>query len=131
MKKEELLKYVDDDLLEKLFGFCYARTNDSYEAEELCSDVLFAVLKAANTDGEIDAVYPFFWKVARNVYADFSERRKKRSEILYAGEAEERIRSLTERSPITLVSPLRSRAARPSKTRRWGSTVMARPPCAR
>ena len=96
MKKEELLKYIDDDLLEKLFGFCYARTNDSYEAEELCSDILFAILKAANTDGEIDAVYPFFWKVARNVYADFSERRKKRSDFLYAGDAEERILLLTD-----------------------------------
>ena len=38
MKKQDLLKYFDDDLLDKLFGFCYARTNDSYEAEELCSD---------------------------------------------------------------------------------------------
>lgn len=26
MRKQELLKQFDDDLLDKLFGFCYART---------------------------------------------------------------------------------------------------------
>ena len=53
MKKQELLKQFDDDLLDRLFGFCYARTNDSYEAQELCSDIIFALVKAAHTDGEI------------------------------------------------------------------------------
>lgn len=47
MKKQELLKYFDDDLLDKLFGFCYARTNDSYKAQELCSDIVFSLVKAA------------------------------------------------------------------------------------
>ncbi len=50
MKKQDLLKYFDDYLLDKLFGFCYARTNDSYEAEELCSDIIYALMKAANSD---------------------------------------------------------------------------------
>ena len=77
MKKQDLLKYLDDELLNKLFGFCYARTNDSYEAEELCSDIVYAIVKAANTDGEIENAYPFIWKVARNVYADFSNNRRK------------------------------------------------------
>lgn len=30
MKKRDLLNYFDEELLEKLFGFCYARTGDSY-----------------------------------------------------------------------------------------------------
>ena len=89
MKKQDLLKFFDDDLLEKLFGFCYARTNDSYEAEELCSDIIFALLKAAHTDGDIENVYPFIWRVARNVYADFSENRRKHSEAFYEGDSEE------------------------------------------
>ena len=69
MKKRDLLNFFDDDLLDKLFGFCYARTNDSYEAEELCSDIIYALVKAAHSDGEIESVYPFIWRVARNVYA--------------------------------------------------------------
>ncbi|HIZ56450.1 MAG TPA: hypothetical protein H9671_09720, partial [Firmicutes bacterium] len=66
MKKQELLKIIDDELLEKLFGFCYARTNDSYEAQDLCSDIIFELIKAANTDGSIENLYPFVWRVARN-----------------------------------------------------------------
>ena len=74
MKKRDLLKYFDESLLDKLFGFCYARTNDSYEAEELCSDIIYSLVKAANSDGEIESVYPFIWRVARNVYADFTDK---------------------------------------------------------
>ncbi|MBE6608642.1 MAG: sigma-70 family RNA polymerase sigma factor [Ruminococcaceae bacterium] len=89
MKKQDLLKYFDDNLLDKLFGFCYARTNDSHEAEELCSDIIYALVKAAHSDGEINSVYPFIWRVARNVYADFSNYRRKRAENIYEGDSEE------------------------------------------
>ena len=89
MKKQELLKIIDDALLEKLFAFCYARTSDSYEAQDLCSDILFALIRAANTDGDIENVYPFIWRVARNVYADFSNERSRHAALLYAGDADE------------------------------------------
>ena len=89
MKKQELLKIIDDELLEKLFAFCYARTSDSYEAQDLCSDILFALLKAANTDGDIENPYPFLWRVARNVYADFSADRKRHTALFYEGDADE------------------------------------------
>lgn len=89
MKKQDLLNYFDDDLLNKLFGFCYARTNDSYEAEELSSDIIYALVKAAHSDGEIESVYPFIWKVARIVYANFSNTRKKRTDTIYEGDSEE------------------------------------------
>ena len=89
MKKQELLKQFDDDLLDKLFGFCYARTNDSYEAQELCSDIIFALVKAAHTDGEIANLYSFIWKVARNVYADFSNNRRRYADTFYDGDADE------------------------------------------
>ncbi len=89
MKKRDLLNYFDDDLLDKLFGFCYARTNDSYEAEELCSDIIYALVKAAHSDGEIKSVYPFVWRAARNVYADFSNNRRKRADAFSEGDPED------------------------------------------
>ena len=89
MKKQELLNYIDNELLDKLFGFCYARTNDSYEAEELCSDIVYALVTAANTDGEIESIYPFIWRIARNVYADFSNKRRKRADTIYEGNSDE------------------------------------------
>ena len=91
MKKSELLKIMNQELLDKLFGFCYARTADSHEAEELCSDIVFALVKAAQKEGEIEEIYPFIWRVARNVYADFSEKKKQRAERSYAGNPEEEL----------------------------------------
>ncbi len=89
MKKRDLLNFFDDDLLDKLFGFCYARTNDSYEAEELCSDIVYALVKTAHGDGEIENIYPFVWKIARNVYADYSNNRRKQAEIASKCDSEE------------------------------------------
>ena len=54
MEKQELLKQFDDDLLDKLFGFCYARTNDSYEAQELCSDIIFALVNNQRTQKKVN-----------------------------------------------------------------------------
>ena len=53
MKKSELLKIMNQELLDKLFGFCYARTADSHEAEELCSDIIFALVKSAQKEGRL------------------------------------------------------------------------------
>lgn len=88
MKKRDLLNFLDGDLLDNLFGFCYARTNDSYEAEELCSDIVYELVKAAHSEGEIGSVYPFLWRVARNVYADFSNKRRKYAETICEGDSE-------------------------------------------
>ncbi len=96
MKKQDLLNYFDDTLLDKLFGFCYARTNDSHEAEELCSDIIFALVKVSKGKGEIESVYPFIWKIARNVYADFSDKRKKHTEKAYEGDSEDILVKLAE-----------------------------------
>ena len=96
MKKQDLLNYFDDNLLDALFGFCYARTNDSYEAEELCSDIVYSLVKCTKTDGEIESVFPFIWKVAHNVYADFSNKRRKHTETIYEGDSEEILLEIAE-----------------------------------
>ena len=91
MKKSELLKIMNQELLDKLFGFCYARTADSHEAEELCSDIIYALVKSAQKEGEIEEIYPFIWRVARNVYADFSEKKRQTAERSYMGNPEEEL----------------------------------------
>lgn len=106
MKKQDLLNYFDDTLLDKLFGFCYARTNDSHEAEELCSDIIFALVKASKSEGEIESVYPFIWKVARNVYADFSNNRRKHTEKVYEGDSEEFLLKLADDDTIDVTGEL-------------------------
>ena len=92
MKKQELLKIMDQELLDKLFGFCYARTSDSQEAQELCSDIVLELVKAANTEGDVENLYGFLWRIARNTYADFSDKKRRRSEMTYEGDPEDAFR---------------------------------------
>lgn len=95
MKKEELIQYLDEDLQDKLYGFCYARTRDGHEAQELYSDLLFALVKAAGSEGEVANPQAFIWRVARNVYADFSEARRRKTDVTYQGDADELLRRMT------------------------------------
>ncbi|MCM1231140.1 MAG: sigma-70 family RNA polymerase sigma factor [Muribaculum sp.] len=97
MKKQEILNYFDDELMDKLFAFSYARTNDSYEAQELCSDIIFALVKAAHSEGEITNLYPFIWRVARNVYFDFLKDKKRHQAVFCEGSLEEEVASVPDR----------------------------------
>ena len=89
MKKQELLNMIDGSLLDALYGYCYPRTRDSYAARELCSDIVYALVKAANTDGDITEPYAFIWRVARNVYADYCKKRNQESAYGYMGDPDE------------------------------------------
>ena len=80
MKQQDLLKITDKPMLDRLYGFCYRRTSDHFEADALCSDILYAVVTAAQRTGEVSNPEAFLWKIAHNVYADFSERRRRRAE---------------------------------------------------
>ena len=86
MKKQELLNMIDETLLDALYGYCYPRTRDSYVARELCSDIVYALVKAANTDGELAEPYAFIWRVARNVYADYCKKRSQSDSYGYMGD---------------------------------------------
>lgn len=81
MKTNEALALIDDaDFLDKIYRFSYRRCNTSVEAEDLCSDIILAVLSAVHKQSEITNFYPFVWTVAHRVYADFCEKRKKHSQ---------------------------------------------------
>lgn len=95
MKKHDLLNLLNGELLDRLFLFCYARTCDSYEAQELCSDIIFEIVKSADSNGEIKNPYPFIWKIAKNVYADFSESKRRRTETFQIS-TEENYSSLSD-----------------------------------
>ena len=96
MKKQELIKLLDREMLDKLFGFCYARTNNSHEAEDLSSDITLEILKQAKTDGEIDNAEAYVWRVARNVYAKYSEKRRMERERSYEGDADEYLNNIAD-----------------------------------
>lgn len=83
MKTNEILKLIDDkDFLDKVYQFAYRRCNTCHEAEDLCSDIILAVLHAVKKQEYIESFYAFVWTVARRVYADYCEKRTKEGQTV-------------------------------------------------
>ena len=82
MKTNEILKLIGDKaFLDKIYQFSYRRCNASYEAEDLCSDIILTVISAVHKQEQIENFYAFVWTVARRVYADFCENRTKLRQV--------------------------------------------------
>ena len=73
---EVLILLNEKDFLDSLYGFAYKRTNNSYEAEDLCSDIILAIISSVHKNSDINNPHAFVWTVARRVYADYSEKRR-------------------------------------------------------
>lgn len=71
MNKSELINYIDSELLDKLTGYCYKRTSNYHEAEELCSEIIFDLIISANRSGEIMSANAYIWSIANKTYADY------------------------------------------------------------
>ena len=75
MQTNEILSMMDADFLHKIYRFAYRRCSSSFEAEDLSSDIVLAVVSAVRRQSEIENFYAFVWTVARRVYADFCRKR--------------------------------------------------------
>lgn len=74
MKTNEALKLIGEKaFLDKIYRYAYRRCNTSYEAEDLCSDIVLAVLSSVRNQKQIENFYAFVWTIARRVYADHAE----------------------------------------------------------
>ena len=62
-------------------------------------DIVYELIKATKREGEIESAYPFIWKIARNVYATYSEKRKRRTELFFEGDSENLLLTLQYESP--------------------------------
>ena len=78
MKTNQVLQLIgEQDFLDKVYQYAYRRCNTSHEAEDLCSDIILAVLSAVQKQESVENFYAFVWRIARRVYADFSEKRSR------------------------------------------------------
>ena len=78
MKTNEILQLIGEQaFLDKVYQYAYRRCNTSHEAEDLCSDIILAVLSAVRKQENVDNFYAFVWTIARRVYADFAEKRSR------------------------------------------------------
>lgn len=83
MKTDEALKALGDkDFLDKIYRFSYYRCDTSFEAEDLCSDIILAVISAIHKQERIENFYAFVWTIAHRVYADYSRERNSERRIL-------------------------------------------------
>lgn len=83
MDTDETVKLLTDgEFLKKLYGYAYRRCATTVEAEDLCSEIVLAVLKAIQRAEHIENFYAFTWKVASRVYADFCQTRKHSMEVM-------------------------------------------------
>lgn len=103
MEQNNLLKIVNEELIDKLYRFCYARTSYTAEAEDLCSDIMYAVVRAGRSEqgganGGIQKPEAYFWAIAHRVYADYCARRRMESQRRAEGDAQELLQDIPDRS---------------------------------
>lgn len=83
MKTNEILEMLDDkSFLDKIYQFSYHRCSTSFEAEDLCSDIILAILSAVQKQNSIENFYAFAWLVARRFYADYCEKRNRTCQMI-------------------------------------------------
>lgn len=76
MKTNQYFKLLEDkNFLQQLYRFSYYRCNTSFEAEDLCSDIVLAILLALKKQEHIQNFYAFAWTIAHRVYANYCQKR--------------------------------------------------------
>lgn len=98
MKRSDLLQMIDQKLMDRLYWYCYVRTSCGHEAETLCSDILYALIRSCRTEGEILNPSGYFWSVAHHVYADYCQKRHTFAENHMASDAESLLKMLPDLS---------------------------------
>ena len=64
-----------------LYLWSLHKTSDPYKAEDLCSDIILAVLKSAPNLKCDDAFFGFVWKVAANTYKQYLRKTSKNAAV--------------------------------------------------
>ena len=68
------------EYLQRIYGFALSKTRDSYEAEELASDITYEVYLSLLRDGEIYNVNSYIWRISSYVFARWAEKKQKARE---------------------------------------------------
>ncbi|MCH5324670.1 MAG: sigma-70 family RNA polymerase sigma factor [Eubacterium sp.] len=63
--------YITDELINATFLFCRKRISDIEQAKDLSQDILLAAVTAIRKGGRFDSFHSWYWRMARNKYADW------------------------------------------------------------
>lgn len=70
--------HITEELVESTYLFCIKRVSDSESAKDLAQDILCEAIKAEREGREFVSFYSWYWKMARNKYADLIRHRQSR-----------------------------------------------------
>jgi len=62
---------ISGELIENTYLFCLKRMSDSEDAKDLAQDILCEALTAISAGKKISNFYAWYWRMARNKYADY------------------------------------------------------------
>ena len=63
--------------MKSIFGFSLTRLGNVAEAEYLASDILYEIIRSAQSLKDDERFYGFMWKIAENVYMDYLRKKSK------------------------------------------------------
>ena len=69
-------EYVTDELVETTYLFCVKRISDTEAAKDLAQDILCEALRAIASGKEFVSFHSWYWRMARNKYADYVAHRQ-------------------------------------------------------
>lgn len=79
---DKLIAEFVDHYMEKVFYFCLKKTGNSYEAEDLSSDIALCIFSELRR-GVIPVNVPaWVWQIARNRYSKWAESKHRRAEVV-------------------------------------------------
>ena len=93
------------EYIQKIYGFALSKTGDSYEAEELASDITYEVYLSLLRDGEIYNVNAYVWRISSYVFARWVEKKQKERERggVSVDEVMERVSEAGGKMPPSLI----------------------------
>ncbi len=84
------------DYLGKIFYYSLKNTGDENEAEELSSDITISVLQELAKGVQPESFSAWVWKIARNRYARWADKKRRKHELFDADELSEHIDLMDE-----------------------------------
>ncbi len=73
---------ITDELIENTYLFCVKRIADTEAAKDLSQDILYEAIRAIASGKHFDNFYAWYWRMARNKYADYAAMKSNRPQPL-------------------------------------------------
>ncbi len=75
-------QWITDELIENTYLFCVKRIADSEAAKDLSQDILYEAIRAIASGKHFNSFYSWYWRMARNKYADYAATKSTRPQPL-------------------------------------------------